>query len=87
MSWSGHVFTIFLVIEYFSLFIKHNFTPKELEGIQHNTIQISYNEIYVSVEKTTANKTPIIHHNFIHINMNNSFVQRSGPLSSVTNTF
>jgi hypothetical protein len=31
MSWSGHVFTIFLVIEYFSLFIKHNFTPKELE--------------------------------------------------------
>ena len=56
MSWSGHVFTIFLVIEYFSLFIKHNFTPKELEGIQHNTIQISYIENYGTLDMTTANK-------------------------------
>ena len=40
----------------YSLFIKHNFTPKELEGIQHNTIQISYNENYGTLDMTTANR-------------------------------
>jgi hypothetical protein len=37
-------------------YVKHNFTTTGLKASIHNTIQISYNENYVSVEKKTTKK-------------------------------
>ena len=63
--------------------IRHNFTTRGLKASVHNTKQISYNEMYVSAEKTTTNKY-LCH--IIDMNRIVFIMQKSDPISSVSKT-